>query len=444
MNLIFFNKLLSFSLMFIPIFLITGPAIPDIVISLSAIYFLIFFVFIKKEFIFLKDKFFQISILFWLSLIFVSFFAFDKIKSFQDSIIFIRFLIAPTIAFFLLINNEKKIETTIKIIFVSVCFVTLDSLFQYINYESETGFGKDILGFKSNWYGRLTGPFGDEHVPGAYISKFGLLGYLFFYYLKKRKLKSLYEVLYLSILGFTCFASGERMALATYFMGLFFLIIFLSKKRLILLVTIFISIFLIFTSLKIHPFYNDFNIISSTHYHQGMTIEKNYECKENLTGKCKKIINIQPSFIEVLKNFTTSAYGEIYNVGINMIIDNPITGIGISNYQTGCIKIKKYNELMVNYDCASHPHNNYIQWLAEGGLVAFSMFIFFIGAILYYIFKGKNNNEVKFITAASILILFWPLMSTGSLIKNWNGSISFFIITVCLCLNRIKLTNLKT
>ena len=38
--------------------------------------------------------------------------------------------------------------------------------------------------------------------------------------------------------------------------------------------------------------------------------------------------------------------------------------------------------MMVNYDCASHPHNIYIQWLTEGGLIVFfffhfSIFIFF-------------------------------------------------------------------
>ena len=48
---------------------------------------------------------------------------------------------------------------------------------------AKNGFGKDLLGFKSDWYGRLTGPFGDELVPGAYISKFGLLGYLYFIFI---------------------------------------------------------------------------------------------------------------------------------------------------------------------------------------------------------------------------------------------------------------------
>ena len=434
------EKTFIFFFMLIPFFLITGPAIPDIVISLSSIYFLFSFLIIRKNNIFLKDKLFIISIFFLLTLIFVSIFAYNKVKSFQDSIIFLRFLIIPTTAYFLFLNNEKKIQFSIKIIFCCVCFVSVDTLFQFLNYESETGFGKDLLGFKSNWYGRLTGPFGDELVPGAYISKFGLIGYLFFLFIKPNKLNHYYEILYLSILGLVCFSSGERMSLATYFMALFFLFIFLSNKRLIFLFSIIISIFLIFISIKLHPVYNDYKIINSTHYHQGLTVEKYFDCKEDISKKCKKIINLQPSFIEVIKNFSTSAYGEIYNVGLKMFKDNPLTGIGISNYQTACLKIKEYKELMVNYDCASHPHNTYMQWLSEGGIISLFAFITYLGSNVYFIFFSKNSKIIKFICLATLLILFWPIMSTGSLVKNWNGALTFYIIAICISINRVKIS----
>ena len=62
--------------------------------------------------------------------------------------------------------------------------VSIDTLYQFINYTSKDGFGEDLLGFKSNWYGRLTGPFGDELIPGSYLSKFGLFGFVFLISLK--------------------------------------------------------------------------------------------------------------------------------------------------------------------------------------------------------------------------------------------------------------------
>ena len=425
--------------MLVPVFLITGPALPDISITICALFFLFNFIILKKNYIFLKDNFFLISIIFWFSIIFISFFAFDKTSSFQDSIIFIRLLLIPTIGYFLFFNNENKLTKIITIIFVCVFFVIIDTLFQFFNYSSELGFQNDILGFSSDWYGRLTGPFGNELVPGAYVSKFGLIGYLFFLFVKKNKYLSLFEILYLSLIGLVCFASGERMALATFFLALVFLLIVLKNKRFVFFSSISLSIILITITIIFHPFYNDYKVINSTHLHQGLTIEKYYDCPEDNLRECKKIINLQPSFIKVLQNFSSSAYGEIYKVGLSMFLDNPITGVGISNYQISCIKITKYKNLMVNFDCASHPHNLYIQWLSEGGIVTFASFIFLLCSIIYFLYHGCNNNIFKYVSIACILILFWPIMSTGSLIKNWNGVLTFYIIAICISLNRIKI-----
>ena len=167
--------------------------------------------------------------------------------------------------------------------------------------------------------------------------------------------------------------------------------------------------------------------------------EKYFDCSENTLEKCNKIIKLQPSFIKVLQNFSSSAYGEIYKVGLSMFIDNPITGVGISNYQTICNNISKYKTMMINYDCASHPHNLYIQWLSEGCIITFASFLFLLLSILYFLFYGCNNKIFKYVSIACILILFWPIMSTGSLIKNWNGILTFYIIALCISLNRVKI-----
>jgi len=108
-----YNKFIYYPFILIPIFLITGPAIPDLIITFSAIYFLFTFIILKKDYIFLKDKLFIISIIFWVSLIFVSFYAFNKIKSFQDSLIFLRLLIIPTMSYFFFFSSEKNLITAV-------------------------------------------------------------------------------------------------------------------------------------------------------------------------------------------------------------------------------------------------------------------------------------------------------------------------------------------
>tara|TARA_B100000579_G_scaffold434229_1_gene454631 strand:+ start:1327 stop:2646 length:1320 start_codon:yes stop_codon:yes gene_type:complete len=436
----FFSKIFYFLFLLLPIFLITGPAIPDLIITFSLI-FLIILIFYKKKYYIFSNKLFLISIIFWLLIILISFFSYYKQTSFQDSIIFIRILLIPIIGYYFFFINTQNIKIVIYIIFLTVCFVLIDTLFQFVNYDSELGFKNDLLGFKSNWYGRLTGPFRDELIPGAYVSKFGLIGYLFFVLNKKNTYYYYGSIFYLSLIGVVCFASGERMALATYLLGLLILLIFYTNQRKKVLFSILTFLLLTFSIYKIHPFYNDYTIISSTHYHQGLTIEKKFNCKNDKDKICTKIINLQPSFFEVLKNFKSSAYGEIYLLSYEMFKENPLSGIGISNYEKVCKNNEKYNNLMKNYKCAAHPHNYYLQWLSEGGIIVFSFFLFYLFYLFYFIKTNSGEKIYKLVGLTSLVIIFWPVMSTGSLIKNWNGISIFFIISICLSLSKFKTKN---
>ena len=228
------------------------------------------------------------------------------------------------------------------------------------------------------------------------------------------------------------------MAFATFALSLSMLFIFLNGYRKSIFLSIFLGTLLICLVIYFHPFYNDFKVIESTEYHQGQKIEKFFECNNNDGKICSKIINIQPSFFKVINNFATSAYGEIYLLSFKMFLDNPITGIGINNFKYLCNFNELYKDLMVNYDCASHPHNIYIQWLTEGGIIVFSLFIIYLLFLVKFIIKNTGEKKYKIISLAIILTMFWPIMSTGSLIKNWYGIITFFIIGLCLCLSRFK------
>ena len=432
------KNLISYLFLLIPLFLVTGPAIPDIVITLG-ILFGIFYTFYQKEHKnFIKLNLFRISIIFWICLILISFFSYNKNNSFQDSLIFIRFLLIPFCCYFIFFENKKVFERSLIIIFFLVVFVSIDTFYQFINYTSKDGFGKDLLGFTSNWYGRLTGPFGDELIPGSYVSKFGLFGFVFLISIKKFKNNIFIQSLYLSSITLVCYISGERMAFATFSLSLIMLFIFLNEfRKTIILSTLFGTLF-IFLAIYLHPFYNDFNVIESTEYHQGQKIEKFYQCENNTEKICSKIINIQPSFIEVIKNFSTSAYGEIYKLSFVMFLDNPVTGIGINNFKYLCTSNGFYSKLMVNYDCASHPHNIYLQWLTEGGIIVFISFIAYLYFLVKFIIYNTGDRKYKIISLVILLSMFWPIMSTGSLIKNWFGVISFFIIGLCMCLSKFK------
>ena len=86
----------------------------------------------------------------------------------------------------------------------------------------------------------------------------------------------------------------------------------------------------------------------------------------------------------------------------------------------------------------SHPHNIYIQWLVEGGLTVFFLFILYLSFLVKFIFSNTGDKKYKIISFIIILIMFWPIMSTGSLVKNWFGVTTFFIIGLCMSLSKLK------
>tara|TARA_B100000989_G_scaffold289834_1_gene262249 strand:+ start:451 stop:1779 length:1329 start_codon:yes stop_codon:yes gene_type:complete len=432
------EKFFNYLILLIPLFLITGPAIPDILITAAVLFGIFYFFYFKKYKNIIRENLFRVTLIFWLSLIFISLFSFNKINSFQDSLIFIRFLLLPIFCYFLFFKDKKIFEISLLIIFLLVVFVSLDTIYQFINYTSEDGFKEDLLGFKSTWYGRLTGPFGDELIPGSYLSKFGLLGFVFLLFSSRFHNKIIIHSIYLSLIILVTFVSGERMAFATFSMGLFILLLFLDGFRKSIFLGIVLGTILIFSAIYFHPFYNDFKVIESTEYHQGKKIEKYFKCKNEPNKICTKIINVQPSFFEVIKNFRSSAYGEIYLLSVNMFLDNPLTGVGINNFKYMCNNNDLYKKMMKYFNCASHPHNIYIQWLAEGGLIVFITFLAYLFFIISSIVYNNGEKKYKVISLVIMLTMFWPIMSTGSLIKNWYGVTTFFIIGMCLCLSKLR------
>ena len=431
---IFFISALSI----IPFSLITGPAIPDLTITFSGIFFLFLIIYTNNLKKILQDKLIYFSIFFWIFLLLITFTAENKYLSFRDSLIFIRILFIPILILYLSNIDEKFLYRVILIIFVSTIFVSIDTFYQFVNYKSEFGFGSDLLGFKSDWYGRLTGPFGDELIPGAFLSKFSFIGLLYIFLKNKKNIKlKILSTLYLSFIGLIIFSSGERMALATFLMGVGFLFLFYSNKRVIFFSSFILIVFLIFMTTKIHPFYNDSKIIESTPYHLGLKVEKTFSCEYDQTQKCKKTILLQPEFTKVIKNFNISAYGEIYKVGLEMFKDHKLFGVGLNNFTYLCQNDSRYRNSMAIYSCPSHPHNIYLQWLIETGIFGLLFFIIYLINLFYLILKNKSS-EYYLISMSTILILFWPIMSTGSLLKNWNGVSTFFIVGLCLSISRLK------
>ncbi len=180
------RHIFSFLIVVLPISLITGPAIPDITISIGSIFFLIYLYINKEINIFSENNWLLISLIFWLYLLISGIFSYDVKGSLINALIFFRYLMIPLIVFYFVMSYSYYRNLIVTVIFFSVLFVALDSFYQFLNYDSYNGFKEDIFGYKPDFakYNRLTGPFKDL-VPGAYISKlsfFGLISHYNHYY----------------------------------------------------------------------------------------------------------------------------------------------------------------------------------------------------------------------------------------------------------------------
>ncbi len=428
---IFFISFILIS--FIPLSLVTGPALPDISVVLVCIFFLYHLLKDKQFFIF-KNLFVYYSFLFWIVLVLLSFNSIEKYNSLGESLIFLRILLIPIMIYYWLLTKSKFVLFTLFIIFFVNILVIIDSMYQFLNYDPLVGFKEDI--FKRNadvFYGRLSGPFLDL-VPGSFISKFFIFGFIFLILtIKNKKVFFYFSIIYLTACGIITFISGERMALATFLMAILLGIILLKNYRFIFIISLMLLLLISSSIYLNHDHYQNYKIIESKPSHLGLVIEKyDDKCVDN--KNCSKIINVQPQFVEVLKNFSESAYSDTFTLALDMFSSKKITGVGMNNFNYGCLNIEQFKK----ETCWSHPHNFYLQWLAETGIIGFSFFIMYVFIIFKIILSDNKDSRFKYFSIIAIIVLFWPVMSTGSLLKNWHGIQTFFIIGLSLSILNIK------
>ncbi len=336
--------------------------------------------------------FFFISLFFTLNILF-------SINKLQSSITYVAFLghfiLMLSIIFF--INNDNDFKNKLsKILFYIIIFVSLDTILQYFT-------GTDIFGYKiSTSHGvRLSGPFGDEYVVGAFLSKLFFLSILF---LDSKKFRY-YNICLILMILIIIILSNERSASLMFLVASFFYFIFnnfFSIKEKIIKLLLFFSI-----------------IISLFSF--------NPQLKDHFIDRTFEQIGITQTNKNMHNNFWDSQWGAHYLTSIEIFKDYPFLGSGADTFRYICSK-KEYsniNSAESKVRCNTHPHNIFIEILSELGIIGFLIFISFLSYILikllknFYYFRKQSNEELIYIL--SFIILFNPIQTTGSFFSTWNG-----------------------
>ena len=127
------------------------------------------------------------------------------------------------------------------------------------------------------------------------------------------------------------------------------------------------------------------------------------------------------AFTQDLPISASSDYYMKMGGGIVAFLDSPILGIGTANYRDLCPDFLTEHSA---FRCDNHPHNYYIQILAEIGILGFMAGVFMISAMIISLFRAGCANKRNVVAATAYIVplgLFFPLQSTSDFFGQWNN-----------------------
>ena len=400
--------ILSFLVAILPISLLIGSLIINLITVIVSIIF-IFELFIKKKFNFLHDWSFYLLLFLWVSLLVNLIFSQDINLSIFRATGFIRFIfLAQAIRYLFLINDTKYKDFILKSWLLVFLVVNIDLLIEYFS-------GKNILGFKSNLDGRLASFLDDELKIGGYYFGFCLLSLatIYSYFKRDYKIISGFAVLFLII----AFLIGERSNFIKILFSIIIILFFYFREHKFKLLFLSLVSIIVFTSI----------------------IYKN----ENLKYRYFSQWNVN--------NIKTNIYLTHYKTAILVFKKYPFFGSGIKNFRVEVKKIiedkfkndKNYNNWQV---ITTHPHQINFEILAETGIFGFTCFFLFFLITFVFAFKKILRKNDIFLIVSTIFCLTYinPLLPSGSFFTSYGATIFWtnYGVMISYLRSKKKLINL--
>ena len=388
----------------IPIFLVTGPFLSDLALSIIVIFFLIF-IYKEKKFDVFKNNFFKIFFFFYIYIVLNSFIQNQNFDSIKISLSYLRFGIFVLAIIYILDNESIILKKLFNIFLIIFSILIVDGFYQFLK-------GENILGYPLVNGVRVTSLFNDESILGSYLSRlfpifFGLLIYL---HKKINRFQYALSCILFIFAEVIIYISGERASFFFMNLSAIFILMALRNFRKFRLITLLTSLALIIVVSFAFPITKQ-RVIYQTLDQMGIAEDK-------------KIVMF------------SHQHNELYKTAINIFRDNVLIGVGVKNFRNKC-NLDKYKES--DFSCSTHPHNSYLQLISELGLIGLIFGILVITIftkhiILHFKYKLKNINyfnDFQVCLLSSILITLWPLV-TGNLFNNWLNIIYYYPVGILL------------
>ncbi|MDB0054180.1 O-antigen ligase family protein, partial [Candidatus Pelagibacter sp.] len=321
---------------------------------------------------------------------------------------------------YILDNNEKIIKHIFISFLIAFSILIIDGYIQYF-------FGYNILGWKLYPGPRISSFFGDELIYGSYLSRFLPIVFgLMIINLEKKYIENKFQYfifLIFILVDVAVFLSGERTAFFLVNFGAL-LFILASKNYKVTRLTIFLISLILIIILSLINTQSKQRIFDKTFQEMNL-FQKNTKNENTEFDK-----ELKPKTY-----FFSKTHHDHYLSASKMFFGHPIFGIGHKNFRFKCSE-KKY--LISPNSCTTHPHNYYIQFLSELGIVgfifliyAFAKFsIFFSKNVITNFFKEKKKyytlDDFQVCLFVAILLSLWPLTPSANFFNNWISIVMYF------------------
>lgn len=382
--------------------LVVGAAVLEFFIFLSCLSF--FFLNWKKIALdYYKTKFFILFLIFNFYLILGSLSSEYVLNSIRSTLFYFRFGILILIIWYLL-DHYKNFKylffwsvTATFLVLISYSFL---QLFVLHNPTDDM---------------RISGLFGTELIQGSFLLRLTPI-FITLYLYNKRHLNSNFDfVFYLILISNLIFIllSGERAAFFLMFLSIFMLFIFfkINLKKIIIFLLIISSLILL--TITIYP-----------------------KSKKRIFEETYSQVFSQTDTKELKIKIFSEGHQQHISSAFFMFKQNPFIGVGVRNFRMECKK--EIYKIIGEFHCTTHPHNTYLQFLSETGLIGFSFFLFFLIFVVMKAWKLLKEIYIKnqIVNAPLgfciiiILVNFFPFITTGSFFNNWLSTLYFIPVGI--------------
>ena len=379
-----------------PLALLAARGVADVIVVLIGLAFLVESI-RGRRWEWLRDPVILAAIALWAVLnVVVSPMAIDSAVSFGRSLAWIRFLLFYAAITVWLLADDRSVRLVMWWMTCVIMLVIVDCLVQAFSGVSVTG--ESIKGI------RLTGLLGTN--IGSFLAKTGfpLIGLL---------------------LCINRFGSFPRRASIVSILGLLiFLSILLTGERTITLLTIF-SLVLVFSLVFVTmPRWRV--LIASLSVLLAGVIVAAIMLEERIHQRLLDLI-------DDLSRFQESPYGHLFSAAWRIFMDYPLTGVGLKNYREVCAHYTEH--------CHPHPHNIYLEFLSESGIVGFLFFVAFVVIFVVKFARRTMRNAINpgaaGFFAGALLISLFPFAATQSYFSNWPAMLLWYSLSLSMAAVRI-------